>query len=210
MSVIKYLLFDIDGVLIDGFHHDVRYRKVWSENIEDDLGIDRELFEKHFFQEKFKEVLCGDVCVLDALHDVLNELGLSIDPQTVLEYWLTHDSELNTSVIDFIHELKTKNASLYIGIASNQEHYRAEYIWNELGFSEIFDSFFFSAKLGCIKEDATFFKKIIHKLQATKADEILLVDDSPKVIQTAEKLGMQTFLFKEFKESIKDLKRLLG
>lgn len=43
------IFFDVDGVLIDGWHADASRRKPWDATIEADLGIDRETFQHLFF-----------------------------------------------------------------------------------------------------------------------------------------------------------------
>ena len=35
------VFFDVDGVLIDGWHNDPKRRKAWDAAIKADLGIDR-------------------------------------------------------------------------------------------------------------------------------------------------------------------------
>jgi FMN phosphatase YigB (HAD superfamily) len=39
-----HIFFDVDGVLVDGFHFNPQYRKVWSANMQADLGIDPAFF----------------------------------------------------------------------------------------------------------------------------------------------------------------------
>ncbi|MGN7754317.1 hypothetical protein [Sinorhizobium sp. 22678] len=43
------VFFDVDGVLIDGWHADIARRKPWDETIEVDLGVDRDAFQILFF-----------------------------------------------------------------------------------------------------------------------------------------------------------------
>jgi putative hydrolase of the HAD superfamily len=43
------ILFDIDGVLIDGWHADSARRRPWDATIETHLGIDRDAFRRLFF-----------------------------------------------------------------------------------------------------------------------------------------------------------------
>ncbi len=43
------IFFDVDGVLIDGWHADETRRKPWDTTIEADLGVDRKAFQRLFF-----------------------------------------------------------------------------------------------------------------------------------------------------------------
>jgi beta-phosphoglucomutase-like phosphatase (HAD superfamily) len=43
------IFFDVDGVLIDGWHSKPELRRPWDATIEQDLGIDKDAFREKFF-----------------------------------------------------------------------------------------------------------------------------------------------------------------
>ena len=43
------IFFDVDGVLIDGWHEDSALRTPWDARLREDLGVDRDAFQSLFF-----------------------------------------------------------------------------------------------------------------------------------------------------------------
>ena len=43
------IFFDVDGVIIDGWHAKPERRKPWDATIEQDFGVRREAFQRAFF-----------------------------------------------------------------------------------------------------------------------------------------------------------------
>jgi putative hydrolase of the HAD superfamily len=72
------IFFDVDGVLIDGWHANSALRKPWDETLQADLGIDRNAFQELFFGtpgsrsvSPMYECVTGCCDLRDALADVL-------------------------------------------------------------------------------------------------------------------------------------------
>ena len=160
----QVILFDVDGVLIHGYHARPELRKCWDENITQDFGIDRERFKNEFIFRSFvKDVLVGKKDLKDALSACLPNLGYTGDPQNFIDYWLKNDANVNHDLLDRIKILKASGETRLF-IATNQEHNRARFLMSALGFADYFDDIFYSARIGSTKPSREYFDWITTKL----------------------------------------------
>ena len=197
------ILFDVDGVLIHGYHAREDLRQCWDENLESDLGISRQAFKDGFiFKDFINHVLIGRMDLYDAMERFLPTIGYHDDPQIVIDYWLTHDSNVNHDLIDKIKILKSSpDVALYI--ATNQEHNRAKYLMDVLGFSEHFTDIFHSAKIGVTKPDRAYFESV-HQALGNPTTPPLFFDDTPAVVQGANDFGWRAYEFLSVDDLYKD------
>lgn len=49
----QIILFDVDGVLIHGYHYKTELQKHWDKNLYHDFGIERDIFKNEFILEDF-------------------------------------------------------------------------------------------------------------------------------------------------------------
>ena len=72
----RALLFDVDGVLVHGYHAKPEKQVRWDENLLADLGVDPERFRNEFIYDIFiKKVIVGQMSLLEALDRTLPRLG---------------------------------------------------------------------------------------------------------------------------------------
>jgi putative hydrolase of the HAD superfamily len=81
-----------------------------------------------------------------------------------MRYRFEKDSNVNVDVFRLVEEIR-KRSRAQMFIATGQEHHRARYLWNELGFSKQFDGIFYSAEIGHPKKDIRFFEAINRSLE---------------------------------------------
>jgi putative hydrolase of the HAD superfamily len=110
-----------------------------------------------------------------------------------LHYWLSHDSSLNTALIDVVRTLKARN-DLKLYIATNQDHTRAQWLWHAMGLGELFEDIFYSARAGIRKPEKGFFDFIEHRI-GPQSQPPLFFDDTPKVIDGARSHGWEAVQF---------------
>jgi putative hydrolase of the HAD superfamily len=191
---LRAVLFDVDGVLVHGYHARAERQRRWDEHMRADLGIDPDVFRGVFIKGPFEaEVLTGRLSLLTALERTLPAMGYGGSPLAVAGYWLTRDSQLNFQLLDIVRKLRRANrARLYI--ATNQEHMRAFHLWGRLGMETLFDDIFYSARLGVLKPDALFFQRIATAL-GPQAEPPLLFDDSMPVVEAARAFGWEGVLY---------------
>ena len=190
----RALIFDVDGVLVHGYHARPELQQRWDANLLADLGIDPDRFRQEFIFDIFiKQVVIGKMALVDALERRLPALGYRGSPMTVLHYWLSHDSALNLPLLDIIGQLKSR-ADLRLFIATNQEHQRANWLWSHLGLGELFEDIFYSARVGVLKPQPGFFEFVSRRL-GPQSEPPLFFDDTPKVIDGARRAGWEAVQF---------------
>lgn len=194
----RAVLFDVDGVLVHGFHARPELQRRWDENLLADLGVDPEQFAEKFIHDVFvKKVIVGRMGLIDALDRVLPQLGYRGSPLRFASYWLEHDSHLDTDLVKVARQLKASGTKLYI--ATNQEHLRAQWLWQGLKLGEVFDDMFHSARIGIAKPQAGYFDEVTRRIG--KQDEApLFFDDRADIVAAARRAGWEAVLYETLED----------
>jgi len=196
---IKALVMDIDGVIIHDQPH-------WHVNMEKDLGISSALLERKFFKTLWPDIIIGKAELHECLSDVLTEIAPHLSAERLMEYWFEKDSRLNKPLLAYLE--KVRASGIRIHGATNQEHARAKYLWNNLCLRNHMDGFHYSAALSCRKPDLKFFH-LIAKNSGFAAAELVLVDDTYENIQGAKSAGWQTFHWNKEGENLSRLSEMV-
>lgn len=190
----RIVLFDVDGVLVHGIHHNPERARRWDTTLMDDLGVDPARFTEEFIFDVFvKKVVNGKMSVIDALERHLPGLGYKGSPMVFLDYWLKKDSTLNQELIEAIRQMRAKS-DVRLCVATNQEHIRASWLWTGCRLSETFDDMFHSARVGVRKPDPAYFDFIDQRI-GPQSEPPLFFDDTPKVVEGARAHGWEAVLF---------------
>ncbi|WP_404403270.1 HAD-IA family hydrolase [Pelagibacterium halotolerans] len=197
----RAVFFDVDGVLVHGYHAKPELQQRWDENLLEDLGIRPEDFKTEFIYGTFiNEVLPGKLSLVAALDDVLPRLGYKGSSLTLVDYWLRHDSNIDVAMFETVKKLaRQPGVDLYM--ATNQDHLRAFYIWQELGYGDLFKDMFYASRMGVSKPDAAFFDRVMERIGPQDTPP-LFFDDSPKVIEAANAYGWEAVLYETHKDCI--------
>jgi putative hydrolase of the HAD superfamily len=107
-----------------------------------------------------------------------------------------------------VSELR-KASDIKLYVATGQEHHRARYLWNDLGFSQLFDGMFYSAEIGYPKKDIRFFETINAALKISNNERPLFFDDQPEIIDLARQAGWDGMAFTSERD-IREHSRLRG
>ncbi len=188
------VFFDVDGVLIDGWHENPARRRPWDTTMAEDLGLDVPLFRElvfglgSTFTAPLHDCAKGERDLKHLLAEVLPRTGYKGSVDTVVRYWFEKDANLNSIVFDAVKRLSTRpDVSLYL--ATGQEHHRAAYLWNDLDLKAVFKDIFYSAKLKLLKNDPAFFETINRTLGIAPGERPLFFDDHSEVVRTARAAG---------------------
>jgi len=188
------VFFDVDGVLIDGWHEKPERRHPWDTTLTEDLGIDVTLFRTLMFGDgvSFTSPLhaCakGERDLKHLLAEILPQTGYTGPVDTMLKYWFDKDAKVNPVVFGVAQQLATHpHVSVYL--ATGQEHHRAAYLWNDLNFKGVFKDIFYSAQLGYLKNEIGFFSAINRHLSIGPDERPLFFDDHQEVARTARAAG---------------------
>lgn len=195
------ILFDVDGVLIDGWHAKPERRNRWDATITHDLGVDSKAFQEKFFGSPttgfpslMHACVAGACDLKEALGRVLPSVGYNGSIDSFVAYWFVKDSNFNRDVLDVVkHLARHDNVELYL--ATGQEHYRANYLWNQLGLKQYFRDMMYSAKLGHLKNTHEFFRAINAALRISPTERPVFFDDQEEIVCLARETGWDACVF---------------
>ncbi len=202
------VFFDVDGVLIDGWHADESRRKPWDATIEADLGVDRCVFQSLFFgsvdtrsSSRMANCVRGRRDLKSSLAEVLPQTGYQGSVDDFVDYWFEKDSNVQREVFALAGILKTRNVRIFV--ATGQEHHRANFLWNDLRFCDYFEKMFYSAEMGLLKTENGFFEAINKALNIDPDERPIFFDDQPEVVEVAKSAGWDAVAF----NSVDDIRR---
>jgi len=198
MSEIDVILFDADGVVVFPW----RFSRYLEEHHDITMETTRE-----FFEGVFGNCLLGEVDLKEVLPPYLELWGWTDTVDSFVDIWLKTEDAVDDRMIEVMRSLQ--ELGMMCGLVTNQEHYRAEYMRNEMGFEQIFDYLFFSSTLGCKKPEREYYKEITKAL-AVPAHRILFFDDSAAFVHAARKYGWKAEVYKSFESFEVTLSKYLG
>jgi putative hydrolase of the HAD superfamily len=196
-SMIKTLLFDVDGVLVP-------HRLAFSKKLASDHGVTREMTAP-FFSEKLYSCLIGTADLKEEIAPYLPQWGLTHSVDEFLAYWFEAEKVVDHDLLASIARLREQGKLCYL--ATNQERYRTAYLLREMGFSDRFEGVFSSCIVGCLKTDPGFFEQVLRSLKGTEADEILFWDDLPENVEVARQVGLQAEVYTNFADFSETMQR---
>lgn len=192
--MISTILFDADGVLVNS--------ERFSTQLARDYPVDQAKVAE-FFTEYFPDCLVGKADLKEAISPYLAGFGWSKSVDELLEYWFTVEHHLNEPLIEYIQKLRAQG--MYIAVATNNEKYRAQYMLDQMGFSDSFDALYASAHLGHKKPAIEFFKRVVEDIDVAK-DEVLFWDDDAANIAGAHEYGIQAEFYKDYEQFLATMK----
>ncbi len=193
----KILLLDLDGVLN-------KSDKLFSEIYAEKFGIDPEVMIP-FFKTQKKLANLGKADLKEQLNKIKDEWKWEESVEELLKYWFKSDLEIDEEMISCIN--KIRGTGIKIFLATDQEKYRTEYIWDFEGLSQHLDGKYVSYEIGYEKSDPEFFSIVTKELEV-EPQEIVFFDDSESKVNSAKNSGINAFLytdFESFENKIKDL-----
>lgn len=196
--MIKVVLFDADGVLING--------PMFSEYLARDYGITPDKTWL-FFTGVFKECVRGKADLKEELPPYLKKWGWKGTVDDFIHYWHNCEHIINQDLVDYIQNLRKKGIKCYL--ATNQNKYRFDYMLKEMGFSEFFDKCYASANLGHRKPEIEFFQELLRDLGNIDRSQVLFWDDTPRNIAAAKEFGIHAEFYTDFKDFKEIMKKYL-
>lgn len=178
--MIKAVIFDCFGVLI-GKGFDNTYRKAGGEPNND----------REFIENALRKANLGQIHDDQFHSSMANKLGLP------LEDWkraITSAEQINDELLSYILELKKHYKT---AVLSNANIGVLEKRIGKDRLNAIFNNIVVSAEVGIVKPDPDIYMILCERLNV-KPSECIYVDDRQLFLESADKLGMRTYLYKDF------------
>lgn len=187
---IKWILFDLDGVMV--------FPWGFAKKLATEYNITRG-DTMVFFRDIFPDCARGKTDLKTALAPYLNKWSWKKGVDQFVIEWLQSEHMANPKMVELVKSLRKEG--YLVGVASNQEAYREKYIKKEMGFGSLFDKLFISCNLGAIKPEQGFYKSIQSQIN-TEPEEILFIDDEEKYVKAAQELNWHSFQFQSYEALI--------
>jgi putative hydrolase of the HAD superfamily len=186
VTALAALMVDVDGVLI------TPRLGGWAADIQADLGLSRADLADHFFAVHWEDVCLGKAGLHERLAPVLARIAPHLTSQQLAAYWFAKDSVLDYQLLDDLALVRARGMQVHL--ATVQEHERAAYLWNRLGFRGQFDAMHYAADIGAKKTDPDFYAAVEART-GFAGDQLLLIDDTPANIEAARAAGWRALLW---------------
>lgn len=187
--MVKIVIFDADGVLINGDYFLV--------HLEKDFGITQDQ-TRYFFENVFPDCIVGKKELKTELKPYLKDWGWGKSIDEFLDYWHRMEHNIEKDLVDYIQVLREKG--IICCLATNQNRYRFNYMLKEMGFAQCFDRVYASDFLGYKKPDIKFYEKVFEDLRINSKKEVLFWDDRLENIEAAREFGIHAELYTTFSD----------
>ncbi len=189
MTKVKAICFDLDGVVF------TKRREFFSTRFSEEFGVPIESVLK-FFKNEYKQVMIGKADMKIELQKYLPEWGYNGSVDELLKWWFEAENTIDQEVLELVKRLRESGYKLYL--MSDHSKWRADNLWDDVGFKKYFDGAYFSGYLGYTKEEKEFFEAVKKDLQdknQVEANEIFFVDDDEKNVEVAKGVGINAITF---------------
>jgi HAD superfamily hydrolase (TIGR01509 family) len=194
IMTIKAVIFDWGGVMcVDSDFYTAR---VLAKRYNLDVNKLNDSFE--YIESKYTRLPDND----GFFQEVIKENNLQISKEE-LEI-LFNQTPTRREMLDLVKKLKSDD--IITAVLSTQMKVRADYIKANNDLSN-FDYLFFSNEMGVKKPDKEAFIPVLEKINHSP-EKCIFIDDNQRNLDTAEKLGIKTVLFKNYDQFRKDFKSL--
>ncbi len=209
---IKAVVFDIGGVLFLGDkkvkygHQNINVHKYLSKKFNLSLKKWFELIE-----EDYEKAITGVQSKNKLLKKLSKKLNTSSEKLEKL-FIKAHKKYFRKNKGLFKKAKKLKKEGYLIGILSDQTYFSYDALVKKNGF-DFFDSNIISCKEGMRKPNKKFYrlsKKELEKIKKISYKEMVFIDNRKWNLKPAKELGMKTIHYKNNKQTIEKLNKILG
>lgn len=196
----KNIIFDLGGVILN-----IDYALL----IRSFSKIGLPGFEEHFSQKNQKELFDqyekGEISSADFCKNLKTYCKEGVTDQMIKDAWNAMLLDLPKERLDLLYKMKRIYRTFLLSntneihIQSINEYLKKEYSMEDL--SSCFEKMYLSFEINKRKPDAEIFELVL-KENKLVAGETLFIDDSVQHIESAQKLGLQTYFLDVRKESI--------
>ena len=201
MKKIDNIIFDLGNVILDiNYQSTIKaFEKIGIEN----ASI---LYSKSSQTKIFDQLETGKITKEDFILEI-QKIIPKASKSEIINAWNAIIKDLPESRIDILKNLKDKFS---IFLLSNTNSIHIDYIVKKIGrgkyheFYNLFDKVYYSHELKLRKPDPNIFKLVINE-NNLKIKNTLFIDDSIQHINSAKKLGLQTYHLNNSIESLETI-----
>ncbi len=200
MSPIRAVIFDMGGVLLRTADRGPRTR------LAERYGLTYEQMEALVFDsETATQCTVGKITTSEFWKAVCKRLNEPVERSQELSQAFFGGDMLDMQLVAFIRSLRPRYRTALLSNAWDNLRNLLEENWKIL---DAFDEVFISAEMGMSKPDERIFQAVMQKL-GLEAGEIIFVDDFPKNIEAAARLGLHAVRFIDTQQAIADVEAIL-
>lgn len=188
---VKTLIFDFGGVIynIDIQLGITNLKKIGFTNADDYIG--------HFAHNGFfVQWENGEITVEEFRNEIRKRCVKEVSDQDIDHAWCAIMLEIPQEKIELLQQLQKKYRLLLLS-NTNPLHIQVstknELAKRGLTMNDLFDKCYYSYEMGAVKPNPEIFQKLLSDADL-KAEACLFLDDGQKNIETAAKMGFNTYL----------------
>lgn len=198
--VVKAIVFDVGGVLIDepGFlARDILAKK---------YGFDsRDFWE--YVKANLSKSHKGELEAEVFFEGLVDELGLNVEASVLVEEWLAAREKLS-KVDSVVKETVDKLVGNYLLGVLTDSTYLNERASARKNCYALFDFKIISCEVGAEKPSKEIYEILVKELNGrdVKLEEAVFIDNEAENLVPAKELGIKTILFEDAEQMIRDLR----
>jgi putative hydrolase of the HAD superfamily len=183
MNKIEHIVFDLGGVLVD-------WDGVTPLIQLTDGRLSFEDARRFWFQSpwiaKFETNQCTD---LEFAVGIIEELSLNLTPKEFIQEFLSWNNGMYPGCAKMLKQLRSRYA---LSCLTNNNPLYINDLAEHHGLNKMFDHLFISYQTGFLKPTKEAFENVLNKLNSSP-DSILFFDDNVECVDSAKKLGLNTY-----------------
>ncbi|MDD2839954.1 MAG: hypothetical protein PHY80_02375 [Rickettsiales bacterium] len=135
---------------------------------------------------------------------MLLKTNLQLQTENLISYWFKNDSAIDMNFVNLLTEV-VKNDCGILYLATNQEKYRKNYVFCELGLNKYFNDIFYSGEIGFKKDEDGYWEYIKNKFCEYNVEQLLFIDDTEKNVKKAKEHGIDGYVYTTFEKAKEEL-----
>ena len=199
-DLIRTILFDAEGVL-------QRTDDGWHDTLVALLGERADAEGDDFvlaIQRAEAPTMDGRIDINEAMRGVLRDFSVDAHVDDILDVWTK--IEPNPDMLAAVLELRRQGVQCCL--TTNQQSRRAEWMRDNLTYSQVFDEEFYSCELGLAKPDPAIFRLTEERL-GVQPHEIVFLDDNEDAVAAGRERGWHAVLHRSTTTSIRNVRKIL-
>ncbi len=197
--LIKAICFDLDGVYFtpkgkNSFHHALINEYKIPKVIVDDLM---------YRGPEMAQLVRGQIFPKDFWNRVREITGITARDEELTSRWI-RDYEVDPNVRNAV--IKAREAGYKTCVCTNNNAIRLPLLVEKFKLAEDFDCIVSSHEVGFTKPHREIFEALLSRMNI-QPSELIYSDDNPERLAGATELGIQTFVFENFEQFLRELSK---